>query len=191
MSRAVGVTKLAAALGISKGQVSKLVKRGMPADSVEAAIQWRDDNLRPEWRKGADRPVTEKDVEPEVRCQVRHDAPFDAADSEPAERPEGQSDNQTYWAAKARREATLADLADIELAKARGSLVEIEAVRQWLQSSSRMLRDMILSVPNRIAAQLVATDDVGAAQRMMRDELRGVLEQFSRLSADSLDRTAV
>ena len=69
--------------------------------------------------------------------------------------------------------------------------MEIEAVRQGLQSSSRMLRDMILSVPNRIAAQLVATDDVGAAQRMMRDELRGVLEQFSRLSADSLDRTAV
>lgn len=185
----VGITKLADALGLSKGQASKLAKRGMPTDSVEAAIQWRDENLRPEWRKGADRPVTQKDVRPEVLDQVRHNAPFDAPadDGKPADAP---SDNENYWKAKARREQLLADLAEIELAKARAELVELAAVRRGLSEASRMLRDMVLAVPNRIAAQLVATGDAGVAQRMMREELRTALEQFARLSADQLDKAA-
>lgn len=181
----VGVTKLAEALGLSKGQASKLAKRGMPTDCVEAAIAWRDENIRQEWRKGVDKPVTPKDVGPEVHSKVRHDAPQDlpAADDEP-------SDNENYWKAKARREKLLADLAEIELAKARGELVELAAVRRGLSEASRMLRDMVLAVPNRIAAQVVSAGDAGAAQRMMREELRMALEQFARLSGDQLDKAS-
>lgn len=182
----VGITKLAAALGLSKGQASKLAKRGMPTDSVEAAIEWRDNNLRPEWRKGVDRPVTEKDIEAEVMSHVRHDAPFE--DPPPAGESKPKSADETYWAAKARREQSLADLSEIELAKARGELVELAEVRRGLMEASRMLRDMILAVPNRIAAQVVATGDAGAAQRMMREELRAALERFAKLSADQIDK---
>lgn len=39
--------ELCEALGLSKGQVSKLVARGMPTDTVEAAEDWRRRNLEP------------------------------------------------------------------------------------------------------------------------------------------------
>ncbi|WP_133091808.1 hypothetical protein [Thauera propionica] len=39
--------ELCEALGLSKGQVSKLVARGMPTDSVESAEDWRRRNLEP------------------------------------------------------------------------------------------------------------------------------------------------
>lgn len=37
--------ELAAALGMSEGQVSKLKRRGMPTDSIEAARAWRSRNV--------------------------------------------------------------------------------------------------------------------------------------------------
>lgn len=39
--------ELCEALGLSKGQVSKLVARGMPTDTAEAAEDWRRRNLEP------------------------------------------------------------------------------------------------------------------------------------------------
>lgn len=39
--------ELCEALGLSKSQVSKLVARGMPTDSAEAAEAWRRQNLEP------------------------------------------------------------------------------------------------------------------------------------------------
>lgn len=39
--------ELCEALGLSRAQVSKLVARGMPTDSVEAAEAWRQRNLDP------------------------------------------------------------------------------------------------------------------------------------------------
>lgn len=40
-------SELSKALGLSKGQVSKLVARGMPTDTVEGAEAWRRKNLEP------------------------------------------------------------------------------------------------------------------------------------------------
>lgn len=66
--------------------------------------------------------------------------------------------------------------------------MEVAAVQRGLQEASRILRDMVLAVPNRIAAQVVASGDAGTAQRLMHAELRGALEQFSRLAADGLSK---
>lgn len=128
----------------------------------------------------------EQRLDRDVTQHVRHDAPFDVP--EPPSGAEDPSDNENYWKAKARREATLADLAEIELAKARGDLVELQSVRRGLTEASRLLRDMILAVPNRIAGQVVACADAAAAQRLMREELRQALEQFSRLADDGIDK---
>ncbi len=45
--------ELAQALGISTGMVSRLVKRGMPTDSVERAQRWRKRHLEPGRVKGS------------------------------------------------------------------------------------------------------------------------------------------
>lgn len=130
----------------------------------------------------------EQRAEREVLRHVRHDAPVEP----PAGAGAGQgddeqpSDNENYWKAKARREALLADLAAIELRKAEGELVELEAVRRGLAEASRMLRDMILAVPDRVAPQAAASGDAAAVQRLMREELRKALDQFVRLATDQL-----
>lgn len=169
-----GVTKIAKALGISKGQASKLASRGMPLGSVEAASRWRAANLRPEWRKGYDRPVSPRDIDAEVTRKIRHDA-----DHEPSPEEDDPTDNQNYWKAKARRETLLADLAEHELKRLRKSLVEIAAVRRGLAHASAMLNELVLAVPGRIAGRLVACSDAGEAQRLMRDELRTALANFT------------
>ena len=45
--------ELAQALGISPGMVSRLVRRGMPADDLQRAQRWRKRHLEPGRVKGA------------------------------------------------------------------------------------------------------------------------------------------
>ena len=48
----MGVTELSNKLGIDKSVVSRLVKKGMPVSSVEAANAWRDTNAKPRAKRG-------------------------------------------------------------------------------------------------------------------------------------------
>lgn len=47
----MSITEMAEALGLSKGQVSKLADRGMPLEDVSSAIAWRTRYLDPSWAK--------------------------------------------------------------------------------------------------------------------------------------------
>jgi hypothetical protein len=48
----VGITELSNALGIDKSVVSRLVKKGMPTTSVDAAQVWRETNAPPRAKRG-------------------------------------------------------------------------------------------------------------------------------------------
>jgi len=48
----VGITELSNALGIDKSVVSRLVKKGMPTTSVDAAQAWRETNAPPRAKRG-------------------------------------------------------------------------------------------------------------------------------------------
>lgn len=48
----MGITELGQALGIDKSVVSRLVKKGMPTHSVEAAQSWRETNAKPRAKRG-------------------------------------------------------------------------------------------------------------------------------------------
>lgn len=48
----MGITELCNALGIDKSVVSRLVKRGMPTNSVDAAQAWRMQNAPPRAKRG-------------------------------------------------------------------------------------------------------------------------------------------
>jgi len=157
------MTSLGEALGLSKGQVSKLAAKGMPTDRVEAARAWRTENLRPEWSKEA---------------REGSGAPAGSAD--------GGSSSE-YWRVKTRKEAAQAELAELELAREKHSLCEVERVHRALYAAHRMLRDQLLSVPNRLAAQVVGETPQAAAE-MMRAEIRRCLEEFSELNDEALDR---
>jgi hypothetical protein len=115
---------------------------------------------------------------------------FSAPDDKPDGRPDASdSGNAGYWVSKSQREAALARLAELELERELGHLVSADAVHRGLAESSRMLRDMILAVPSRVAGQVISLKNAGEAEGLIRAELRKVLEQFVKLSRDGLIRT--
>lgn len=107
---------------------------------------------------------------------------------DPESQDEGPKGSTRWLEAKIRGELARAELSELELACRRKELCEVAEVRRGLMEASRILRDMVLAVPNRIAPQVVASGDAGAAQRMMREELRAALESFAKLSADQIDK---
>lgn len=155
------MTALGEALDLSKGQVSKLAAKGMPTDSVEAARAWRAQNLRPEWSKEARE-----------------------GNATPAGGAEAGSSTE-YWRAKTRKEAAQAELAELELAREKQALCEVERVHRALYAAHRMLRDQLLSVPNRLAAQVIGLSPQAAAE-LMRGEIRRCLDEFSQLNDEGL-----
>ena len=62
----MGITELSNALGIDKSVVSRLVKKGMPTTSVDAAQAWRETNAPPRAKRGqrGTPPPAPKVVEP-------------------------------------------------------------------------------------------------------------------------------
>lgn len=153
------MTQLGEVLGISKAQVSRLADRGMPTTSVEAARAWRVQNLHPSWSE-------------EARGGTAG---------------EGDAGSSDYWRSKARKEAAQAEREEIALARDKAALVEVDRVHRALYAAHRMLRDQLLSVPNRLAAQVVGLTPAAAAD-LMRAEIRRCLEGISQLSDEALTR---
>jgi hypothetical protein len=76
----MGIVELGNKLGISKGQASKLVAKGMPTHSVEAAHAWREIHAKP-------RPSTQKGVRVE---SLRPPEPAAVQESEPEDESQTQ-----------------------------------------------------------------------------------------------------
>ncbi len=67
----MGTTELAQALGVSKGLVSQLAKRGMPTSSPQAAQAWREQHSKPKrWKSKAASPT--ESTSPTEKPQSRH-----------------------------------------------------------------------------------------------------------------------
>ncbi|MDO9227156.1 MAG: terminase small subunit [Pseudomonadota bacterium] len=104
------------------------------------------------------------------------------------EEPESATADPTYWAAKARRESALAELAEHELAKKRGDLVERVRVESAAYAVGRMLRDAVLGMPPQLAPQIVGMSDAFQVEQLLRTALRKVLEDHARMTADDMAR---
>ena len=103
------------------------------------------------------------------------------------EKPPANADPK-YWDAKARRENTLGKLAEIELAKQEGRLVDRIEVEQMAYASARMLRDVVLGLPTRLAPELATLTDAFQIEVRMRDELRQIFTDMAKMTADDLFR---
>ena len=109
------------------------------------------------------------------------------APSAPPESDSGSSDPK-YWAAKARREDALADLANLELEKKKGNLVERERVESAAFATGRMLRDAILGLPTQLAPELANTSDAFQIELRMREALRSLLDEMAKMTVDDLTK---
>jgi phage terminase Nu1 subunit (DNA packaging protein) len=139
--------------------VTRLKRKGMPIDSVEAAQAWRLQNLRPRMTD-AGRSWTAPRQRPRST-----DAAIEA----------------DYRAERARRERAEADLAELKAAELAGSLVRAEDVRRRWSSIAGEVRAALLQLPARLAPVL-AQRDITFIRQTLNAEIAASLEQMKSTS---------
>ncbi|WP_159816295.1 hypothetical protein [Cyanobium sp. Copco_Reservoir_LC18] len=99
-------------------------------------------------------------------------------------RPSELSGPPDLMESKARREAALADLAELELHEREGELVSVAEVKAELFRSCRQARDAILGITPRVIDELAAITSLNSDQRrqaelVINQELRRVCEHIA------------
>lgn len=174
--------------GWSKGYVSKLGSQGrllLSPDGtlvdVTATLALLTRSSDPSKAYVAQRNAAGR-VERDVGRHVRHDAP--AADDAAAggASPGGSSDD-SYARNKARREGSLAEMAELELQERLGKVIDRERVEATVESLYRTLRDALLGLPTRLAPEIAAMTDSFEIEVKMRDAIRSLLTDLANKSA--------
>lgn len=119
-------------------------------------------------------------VEKHVTAHIQPDAP---SNDEPA-----ATADPKYWDAKARREHTLGELAELELAKKRGEQVDRSRVEAMSFAAGRMTRDAVLGLTPRLAAEFAAMTDAFEIEIKLRDALKQVFANVATMTADDLNK---
>lgn len=79
-----------------------------------------------------------------------------------------------------RQEKAKAEKLEMELAKARGELLDRKAVIQAGADAGRTLRDTILGLPAKLAPVLAVEDDPSKVQAVLKKELEAGLVEFGK-----------
>ena len=147
---------LARELDIGRSQVSKLVARGMPTDSREAAEAWRRQNLDPAKRDSA-RVIRKR--EPAATCDDRDG--FDLTDE------------------RARLAHHQANIAALDEDVKRKVLIPAEQVRAKWQDMLASFRARLLALPTRVAASCVGLDEA-QIEKAARELVHQALQELAR-----------
>lgn len=92
-----------------------------------------------------------------------------------------------FQKARALREHNMAKLAEIELGKARGSLVSKEAVETGAYNAGRLLRDQLFGPLPQLSHDLAAMTDPWLIEKHLTATFRRTLEEAERLSSADLE----
>lgn len=146
--------EIAAHLRLSPGMVNRLIKQGMPSDSLDGAAAWRAANVRV------------RDHEPRS-ASTRNDRRTDAESAE------------DFATARARRESTEADIAQLKRAEMQRDLVSRVAVEQAEARKASAVRESLLQLPSQMAPVMAAESDMGRCFDLLTDAVLGVLAKIS------------
>lgn len=179
-----GCTRQAVAKAIRDRRLERAVVHveGRPAPMIDVELadeEWgsRTDptQVREEHRRPAEDPGQAKLFD---TGEAERPAPIPRDETPP---PNGTSNREAYNDARARREGVAAELAEIELAKARGETVSRQVVeREWFKLA-RLVRDAVLAVPDNVSRRVAALED----PRACRAAITAALEDALRNLADS------
>ncbi len=84
-----------------------------------------------------------------------------------------------YAKARAAREVYQAQLAKLELERARGVLVRADEVRAGAFAMARKARDQLIAVPERTAVILAATQDPAEVHRILEEEIERICQEIA------------
>lgn len=93
-----------------------------------------------------------------------------------------------FQKARAMREHNLAQLAEIELHKAQGSLVARDAVELGAYNAGRHLRDQLFGLLPQLSHKLAVMSDPWDIEKHLTATLRKSLEEAERMSSSDLER---
>ena len=188
-TRYLSKSKFAAERGWSPSYVTKLGQQGrlvlcpenkfVDVDATLAMLHRTDDPGKESVRQHHASARTEK----HVGAHVRSDA--SSGDETP-----GTGADPKYWDNKTRREGALAELAELELTKKRGELVDRQRVEAMAFAAGRSLRDTVLGLPTQLAPVFASMSDAFEIEIKMRDALRQVFTDAAKMTADDLMRVS-
>jgi hypothetical protein len=198
----MGTTELAEALGVTKGLVSQLTKRGMPTSSPEAAMAWREANAKPrKWKSKAAPPTESTSPTAKPQAATKPAQAITAADDphaslERARAAEAQSYaalvagreggaspedlrklSTTYFAARRNRQ-TAEDFADQWQRRQRITLLYDEAV-EIVSRPHNAAKQMLEVMPKALAPRLYGQPQktIEATLAEWADNLAAILRQ--------------
>lgn len=170
----VSKSAVARELGVTPGRVTQMIARGMPARpdgrlDLERCRKWYRDNVTPRVKPaGEPQHSTTTAVE---KC--------DTAVKEDVTRPADDGTPEGFLVARARREAALASLRELDLAKQRGELVPVADVEnEWCRICATV-RNRILLLPDKLAPRVAVLSDVLECREAIRREIYEALTALS------------
>lgn len=84
-----------------------------------------------------------------------------------------------YAEARARREAALAELAELDLAQRRGELVPADLIQRHWETLAANTRGKLLNLPGRLAASVMGCETLQEAERAAMMLVREALEELA------------
>lgn len=166
-----GVSGEAVRKAIKTGRLVNAVRyndKGQPCVDVEVADR--------EWVKNTDG-SKQSLLDPEHRLSANAHPPGVTDDDEAAVSKGGVP---AIHKSKAITEAYKARLAKLEFEEKSGKLIDAEKVRLEQFTAGRMIRDAIMSVPDRISAKLASITDPHTVHRELHAELVAALDRIIR-----------
>lgn len=152
VSKAVSASELAQILGVSLSTITAWVRRGCPfLERGAVGKQWQFDSADVvKW-------LREQDVE----------------------RALGKNASVTMEEARTRDKLATAQLKEIELARQRGQVVNVDDVKEIVCEDYAVVRSRILAIPGRLAQTCAIEADAEAVQRLIMAEVRDALSELS------------
>lgn len=157
-----GVSLAAVLKAISEERIKASVRRkgpGYQIDVAQADIEWQQN--------------TDSGQGAPAHAKNRQDQPEPAGDAEPED-----GEPITYAQARAQHERFKARLAQLELEQREGKLVEADAVKRESFRTARLVRDALLNLPDRIAAELANETNQFKVHQRLVSEIRRALEDL-------------
>ncbi len=171
--------ELAALLGVSQSMVSRHIKMGMPADTLERAQKWRRKKLVPGRIKGV-RVDTANTWKPGA-APVQGQHPPIGTDFQ-----EGDPSDEPLFEARRRLMVSDANQAEAKEAETMGRLVTKASVEKAVYEAARARRDGMTNCSRRLGAEVAALAEPSECERAIALELRHLLDAFSRELAQKL-----
>ena len=179
---AYSIRQMATSLGVSKSQVARDAKAGMPMQDVESARAWRlaNQDLARTVDGRIDRPAAGADVPP-----LPVGLPADGDDDEePSPASATDKDTAAYRTERALREGIRRQREQLALEQEHQRLVDVGEVSRLQFTAQRLTRDRVEMVAARAAPEVVALVQSGgdgfAVERVIAGHLRQALEDAAK-----------